>query len=591
MYEYMLNYYKENSSTSTNDMNQYRLLRDIKTNNPENYLDILALTPQTTTVTGLRDLQNQAKLEADENLAEDEEDFDQDVDTDSLYIYDENGNSVLNPNHYFKEAIDNTSGYGEFGSLHGGGNSLSGTGITAADVANATNWDPYAEYNSAYKNQQLGYDALENEKRNAFLTSNYYNKGKGSYTNFSKNWEIQKSNLFKKDFANEMYSVTKGEGESEADYKLRLEKSKKNIESFMNFDPNASDNDPVMTQAHIAFNNQLNNISGITETDASYTYAPSTNVIADVAKGLFTGDFNNIGGGQKYYFDDADTEGWFSDTDNPQWLNDRRTQAMKIKNQNSWMNPDWNYTMNRENNWEDNLSNWWNKDVMGDQGYANSAGGFTYLPASMLDWALGVPKQTYETINNPTNYNLGTTLIDAASVFSPVKGGNLIKAGIRKPFTTFKNIRNSKGLFTNTSLNNTIKQNYNSIMNNAINGYNPLIYPSKPITNPNFLLGSGANKGRGFWNPLFKRNNEVGKGSMKPIPLIGASIYNQLYNPMDDNNPYDPMNLEINYNPDLTKGFQEYNNLMPENNSELILEEKRNGGRVSIKPISRNREF
>ena len=122
IYNKLLNHYKTN-----NQMDQYRLLRDLKKDNPDGYLDDLLMGDQSTTVNKLRELQNQVLLTEAEGQY-DEYDYDYNYDDDDiglLYnttdftIDDGSGNFIINPNYNsFNDipvaVVDNTSGYGEF---------------------------------------------------------------------------------------------------------------------------------------------------------------------------------------------------------------------------------------------------------------------------------------------------------------------------------------------------------------------------------------------------------------------------------------------------------------------------------------------
>ena len=58
LYDYLVDYY-----TELDDSDQMRLLKDMKTKNPEGYLDDLVLTDQITMINALRDLQTETEQE------------------------------------------------------------------------------------------------------------------------------------------------------------------------------------------------------------------------------------------------------------------------------------------------------------------------------------------------------------------------------------------------------------------------------------------------------------------------------------------------------------------------------------------------
>ena len=79
-----------------------------------------------------------------------------------------------------------------FGIGPGRGNALSGTGITAADVAEfESSLDPMAGYNSEYVNQLNRFKQVEQNKLYSFFNSPQWNKGAGSYNEFSTNWDLK----------------------------------------------------------------------------------------------------------------------------------------------------------------------------------------------------------------------------------------------------------------------------------------------------------------------------------------------------------------------------------------------------------------
>ena len=404
-YNYLQKYYKDSP-------NESRLLRDIKKDNPNDYLEAFNLVSNNERYNTIRSLQNE-KVGTSTN------------------------NSYGSPQ----------SGY------------MSKDGWIPASENTAA---PFINNIKQSKNQSIQSNNLD-KKNEEFLVSNYFNKGKEQYNEFSENYDAEAVNTFKREFAKNTLGF-KGE----------------QLEGFLNYNPNQINDgtsniltNPEYDDLYKAMNNQMN-IQGV----------------------VANSDIGNFDPGKAEWQD-----------------KDKRMQLMGSK----VSDPSYNMKENRNKTWwEDNIGDAWN--TLGNKMGSSNNDALNIIGQDLIhgtaDWLgdtgmalAGVrPYEAGQRFiqdpfdgNTKLGINMDTALgpiIDAASFLGPI--ARTLGQGFKR--ANFIN----KGLKNTTGFKNNISRGFN--LDRDFDALQKINRQLKPNAKPIDLTGNRP-VGQNFGNDKFGFNS------------------------------------------------------------------------------------